>query len=87
MKFSVRIVPAGRETGDYQIRHRGVDKIGFTGSALAGRHIAFVAGGSLKRVGLELEGKSAAVFLEDADLNLAFQRVVPSLFPGVRPSF
>jgi acyl-CoA reductase-like NAD-dependent aldehyde dehydrogenase len=71
------VVPAGRETGDYLIRHRGVDKIGFTGSVLSGRHVASVAGESLKRVGLELGGQSAAVFLKDADLNPAFQSVVP----------
>ena len=73
----LNVLPAGRETGDYLIRHKGVDKIAFTGSGLTGRHIASVAGESLKRVGLELGGKSAAVFLEDADLNLAFQSVVP----------
>jgi acyl-CoA reductase-like NAD-dependent aldehyde dehydrogenase len=45
-----------------------VDKVAFTGSTTAGRKIASVAAGQLKRVSLELGGKSAAIVLEDADL-------------------
>jgi aldehyde dehydrogenase (NAD+) len=63
------ILPAGRETSEYLIAHPGVDKIAFTGSTAAGRRIASIAGGQLKRVSLELGGKSAAVILEDADLD------------------
>ncbi|MFD3453298.1 aldehyde dehydrogenase [Streptomyces sp. NPDC058691] len=62
------ILPAGRETSEYLVSHPGVDKIAFTGSTAAGRRIASVAGERLKRVSLELGGKSAAVVLEDADL-------------------
>ncbi|MFJ4846589.1 MULTISPECIES: aldehyde dehydrogenase [unclassified Streptomyces] len=62
------ILPAGRETSAYLVAHPGVDKIAFTGSTAAGRAIASVAGEQLKRVSLELGGKSAAVVLEDADL-------------------
>ncbi|MFJ5215600.1 aldehyde dehydrogenase [Streptomyces sp. NPDC088354] len=62
------ILPAGRETSAYLVAHSGVDKIAFTGSTAAGRRIASVAGEQLKRVSLELGGKSAAVVLEDADL-------------------
>ena len=36
----VSIVPGGRETGEALVRHRGVDKIAFTGSSATGRHIA-----------------------------------------------
>jgi acyl-CoA reductase-like NAD-dependent aldehyde dehydrogenase len=64
----VSIVPAGRETGEYLISHPGVDKISFTGSTAAGRRIAAIAGEQLKRVSLELGGKSATVILDDADL-------------------
>jgi aldehyde dehydrogenase (NAD+) len=57
------LVPAGRETGDYLIRHPGIDKISFTGSSAAGRHIAAVAAERLARTSFELGGKSAAVIL------------------------
>ncbi|MFC1403402.1 MULTISPECIES: aldehyde dehydrogenase [Streptacidiphilus] len=67
----VNIVPAGREVGAHLVGHSGVDKVSFTGSTAAGRRIAEVCGRSLKRVTLELGGKSAAVFLEDADLPTA----------------
>ncbi|WP_405395101.1 aldehyde dehydrogenase [Microbispora hainanensis] len=64
----VSILPAGRETSEYLVAHPGVDKIAFTGSTTAGRRIASVAGEQLKRVSLELGGKSASIILEDADL-------------------
>jgi acyl-CoA reductase-like NAD-dependent aldehyde dehydrogenase len=64
----VSIVPGGRETGEALVRHRGVDKISFTGSSATGRHIAALCGEQLKRVSLELGGKSAAIILDDADI-------------------
>ena len=63
----VSIVPAGREVGEYLVKHPGVDKIAFTGSTAAGRRIASICGEQLKRVSLELGGKSAAIVLDDAD--------------------
>jgi len=62
------VIPAGREVGEYLVRHPGVDKIAFTGSTAAGRRIASICGEQLKRVSLELGGKSAAIVLDDADL-------------------
>ncbi|MET9584169.1 aldehyde dehydrogenase [Streptomyces sp. NPDC006539] len=62
------ILPAGREVSEYLVSHPSVDKIAFTGSTAAGRRIAAIAGEQLKRVSLELGGKSAAIILEDADL-------------------
>ncbi|WP_406256675.1 aldehyde dehydrogenase [Streptomyces chartreusis] len=67
------ILPADRETSEYLVSHPGVDKISFTGSTRAGRRIASIAGEHLKRVGLELGGKSAALVLDDADLEAAMQ--------------
>jgi acyl-CoA reductase-like NAD-dependent aldehyde dehydrogenase len=64
----VSIVPGGRETGESLVRHPGVDKISFTGSSATGRHIAALCGEQLKRVSLELGGKSAAIVLDDADI-------------------
>src|SRR5215213_3912464 len=65
----VSIVPGGRETGESLVRHRNVDKIAFTGSSATGRHIAAACGEQLKRVSLELGGKSAAIILDDADID------------------
>ncbi|GAA2300143.1 aldehyde dehydrogenase [Actinomadura luteofluorescens] len=64
----VNIVPAGREVGAYLVAHPDVDKVSFTGSTAAGRRIGAVCGEQLKRVTLELGGKSAAIVLDDADL-------------------
>src|SRR5690606_1712149 len=75
------LVPAGRETGDYLIRHPGIDKISFTGSTAAGRHIAAVAAERLTRASFELGGKSAAIVLEDADMDQVLQSLVPYTMP------
>src|SRR5690606_12035656 len=64
----VNIVAAGREVGAHLVAHPGVDKVAFTGSTAAGRKIGAVCGEQLKRVTLELGGKSAAIILDDADL-------------------
>ncbi|OLZ61659.1 aldehyde dehydrogenase [Amycolatopsis keratiniphila] len=64
----ISVLPADRETSEYLVKHPGVDKIAFTGSTAAGRRIASLAGERLKRVSLELGGKSAAVILPDAVL-------------------
>jgi aldehyde dehydrogenase (NAD+) len=65
----VSILPGGRETGEALVRHPGVDKISFTGSSATGRQIAAMCGEQLKRVSLELGGKSAAIILDDADID------------------
>jgi betaine-aldehyde dehydrogenase len=67
-KGVVSVIPAGREVGEHLVRHPGVDKIAFTGSTAAGKRIASICGEQLKRVSLELGGKSAAIILDDADL-------------------
>ncbi|MCP9948858.1 MULTISPECIES: aldehyde dehydrogenase [Actinomadura] len=69
----VNIVPAGREVGAYLVAHPDVDKVSFTGSTAAGRKIGAVCGEQLKRVTLELGGKSAAIILDDADLGSAVE--------------
>jgi acyl-CoA reductase-like NAD-dependent aldehyde dehydrogenase len=63
----VSILPGGPEVGEALVAHPGVDKVSFTGSTAAGRHVAAACGASLKRVSLELGGKSAAIMLDDAD--------------------
>lgn len=77
----LNVLPAGREVGDYLIRHPGIDKISFTGSSAAGKHIAGVAANRLTRVSFELGGKSAALILASADINLALQSLVRFSMP------
>jgi acyl-CoA reductase-like NAD-dependent aldehyde dehydrogenase len=62
------IVPAGRDAGRHLVSHPGVDKVSFTGSSAAGHEIAESCAKTLKRVTLELGGKSAAIVLDDAAL-------------------
>jgi betaine-aldehyde dehydrogenase len=64
----INIVAAGRETSEYLVSHPGVDKVSFTGSTATGRRVASLAGEGLKRCTLELGGKSAAILLDDFDL-------------------
>ncbi len=75
------VLAAGRETGDYLIRHPGIDKISFTGSTAAGKHIAGVAAQRLVRASFELGGKSAAIVLDDADMSQVLQSLVPYSMP------
>jgi aldehyde dehydrogenase (NAD+) len=67
----INIVPAGREVGAYLVAHPDVDKVAFTGSTAAGRIIGETCGRLLRPVTLELGGKSAAIVLDDAELDLA----------------
>lgn len=67
----LNIVPGGREIGAHLVRHPGVDKVAFTGSTAAGRQIAETCGRLLRPVTLELGGKSVALVLDDATLDLA----------------
>jgi betaine-aldehyde dehydrogenase len=69
-KGVVSVIPAGREVSEHLVQHPGVDKVAFTGSTAAGRRIAAICGEQLKRCSLELGGKSAAIILDDADLEM-----------------
>jgi aldehyde dehydrogenase (NAD+) len=69
----VNIVPADRDVSESLVTHPGVDKVSFTGSTAAGRRIAALCGQDLRRVTLELGGKSAAIVLDDADLDSAVE--------------
>src|SRR2546425_3626638 len=61
----------GANAGEALVKHRDVDMISFTGSTRAGKRISELAAQSVKRVALELGGKSASVILDDADLATA----------------
>ena len=64
----LNVLTADREVSELLVRDPRVDKITFTGSTAAGRRIASLCGMRIARVTLELGGKSAAVILDDADI-------------------
>jgi acyl-CoA reductase-like NAD-dependent aldehyde dehydrogenase len=66
----------GPAAGEALVKHPQVDMISFTGSTRAGKRISEVAAQTVKRVALELGGKSASVILEDADLAAAVKATV-----------
>ena len=67
----INVLTGDGSTGGALVEHPGIDKIAFTGSTEVGREIGAKAGRALKRVTLELGGKSANVILPDADLGAA----------------
>ncbi|HEX3833589.1 MAG TPA: aldehyde dehydrogenase family protein [Solirubrobacteraceae bacterium] len=70
------LVPgAGHDVGDRLTRHPDVDQVSFTGSTAVGRQIAIAAAETIKRVTLELGGKSASVVLSDVDDDLLVKAV------------
>lgn len=60
--------------------HPGVDKISFTGSTQVGRAVLAAAGGNLKKVTLELGGKSPVIVMPDADMDLAIPGAANAIF-------
>jgi acyl-CoA reductase-like NAD-dependent aldehyde dehydrogenase len=70
----------GRVTGAALVRHAGVDKVSFTGSTAVGREIVAASADGLKRVSLELGGKSPNVVFADADLDAAVEAAAWGVF-------
>ena len=66
----------GADAGEALVKHREVDMISFTGSTRAGKRISELAAQGVKRVALELGGKSASLILDDADLATAVKGTV-----------
>jgi len=77
----VNMVTGGADTGAALVRDPRVRKVAFTGSTSAGRHIAAACAQDFKRATLELGGKSAAIVLDDVDLN-SFAAAVPYTLMG-----
>ena len=69
----LNVITGDGETGAALVDHTDVDKIAFTGSTAVGREIGAKAGGALKRLTLELGGKSPNIVLPDADLGAAIR--------------
>ena len=78
----VNIVTGDGRTGELIVRHPGIDKIAFTGSAEVGRSIRMATAGSGKRLSLELGGNSLFIVFEDADLDSAVEGVVDAICQG-----
>ena len=78
---AINIVPGdGPTTGSYLVRHPGVDKVAFTGSTKTGGEIMRLCSDPIKRVTLELGGKSPNLLFADADLDDAIPSSVWSIY-------
>jgi acyl-CoA reductase-like NAD-dependent aldehyde dehydrogenase len=76
----VNVITGDGETGAALVDHDDVDKIAFTGSTVVGREIGAKAGRALKRVTLELGGKSPNIILPDADLDRAVKGAYQAIY-------
>lgn len=76
----LNVVHGGAETGRALVEHPKVQKVAFTGSTATGAWIGGTCGTAMKRMQLELGGKSAAVLLLDADLDVAIPAIVDGNF-------
>ena len=78
---AINVVPGdGPTTGAYLVRHPGVDKVAFTGSTKTGGEIMRLCSDPIKRVTLELGGKSPNLVFADADLGSAIPSAVWSIY-------
>ncbi|MFI5089557.1 MAG: aldehyde dehydrogenase family protein [Terriglobales bacterium] len=78
----LNIVTGGPETGKALVAHPGVDKVAFTGSTVVGREIMRSAADTLKRVTLELGGKSPNIVFADSDIDSAVKGAINGIFYG-----
>jgi aldehyde dehydrogenase (NAD+) len=78
----LNIVTGGPETGKAIVRHPGIDKIAFTGSTAVGKEIMRSAADTLKRVTLELGGKSPNIVFADSDIDSAVKGAINGSFYG-----
>jgi acyl-CoA reductase-like NAD-dependent aldehyde dehydrogenase len=76
----LNVITGDGETGAALVDHEDVDKIAFTGSTAVGREIGAKAGRALKRVTLELGGKSPNIILPDADLDVAIKGAYQAIY-------
>jgi aldehyde dehydrogenase (NAD+) len=78
----VNIVTGGPETGAAIVRHKDIDKVAFTGSTSVGKEIMRSAADTLKRVTLELGGKSPNIVFADSDIDSAVKGAINGIFYG-----
>jgi aldehyde dehydrogenase (NAD+) len=78
----LNIITGGPETGKALVSHPDVDKVAFTGSTMVGKEIMRNAADTLKRVTLELGGKSPNIVFADSDLDAAVKGAINGIFYG-----
>jgi aldehyde dehydrogenase (NAD+) len=78
----INILTGGPQTGKAIVRHPGINKIAFTGSTAVGKEIMRGAADTLKRVTLELGGKSPNIVFSDADIDGAVKGAINGIFYG-----
>ena len=78
----INVLTGGPEVGKAIVRHPGIDKIAFTGSTSVGKEIMRGAADTLKRITLELGGKSPNIVFADSDLDNAVKGAINGIFYG-----
>src|SRR6266567_5889431 len=78
----LNIVTGSAEVGRAIVRHPGIDKIAFTGSTAVGKEIMRSAADTMKRVTLELGGKSPNIVFADSDIDNAVKGAINGIFYG-----
>ncbi|HXZ33453.1 MAG TPA: aldehyde dehydrogenase family protein [Terriglobales bacterium] len=78
----LNIVTGSSEVGRSMVRHPGIDKIAFTGSTEVGKEIMRGSADSMKRVTLELGGKSPNIVFADSDIDSAVRGAITGIFYG-----
>jgi acyl-CoA reductase-like NAD-dependent aldehyde dehydrogenase len=78
----LEIITGGPETGEVLVRHSGVDKIAFTGSTSVGKEIMRSSAETLKRLTLELGGKSPNIVFADSAIDSAVKGALNGIFYG-----
>ena len=73
---AVNVLVADVQESERLVTHPGVDKVSFTGSTPVGKRIAEICGRDIRRVTLELGGKSAAIMLDDVDVDKAVPGII-----------
>lgn len=76
----INILTGYGDVGAALVEHPGVDKISFTGSTQTGKQVLRSAAGTLKRVTLELGGKSPCIVFDDADMDIAIPGAAQAIF-------
>src|SRR6185436_19416352 len=76
----VNIVTGDGRVGEAIVKHKGIDKLAFTGSTEVGRLIRQATAGSGKKLSLELGGKSPFIVFDDADLDSAVEGLVDAIW-------
>lgn len=79
-KGAVNIVTGDGKTGDFLVRHPGINKLAFTGSTEVGKHIMRSLAGTHRRYSLELGGKAANIIFDDASPDQAVEGIVNAIF-------